>query len=130
MHYRQMFDNKFIGAWDIPKGRDATVTISKVVAQEITSQRGKDRKPVLFFQGKSKGMILNKTNCKTIARMYGEDTQNWVGKAIAVYASTTSAQGEEVECLRVRPGQPRKGAEPMPADAPEDAEAPEQGSEG
>jgi len=130
MHYRQMFDNKFIGAWDIPKGRDATVTIARVVAQEITSQRGKDRKPVLFFQGKSKGMVINKTNGKAIARMYGDDTTGWVGKQIAIYASTTSAQGEEVECLRVRPSAPRKGSEPMPADAPEEAEAPEPGSEG
>ena len=30
--YRSMFDREHLGAWDLPKDRDAVVTISKVTA--------------------------------------------------------------------------------------------------
>lgn len=118
MHYRAMFDNEYLGAWDIPTGRNVAVTIERVEARELTSQRGKDHKPVVFFRGKQKGMVMNKTNCKAIAGMYGTDTTQWVGKPIAIYSTTTSAGGETVECLRVRPTPPQvrpaRKAEPEP----------------
>jgi len=120
MHYRSMFDNTYIGAWDIPAGRDVAVTIAKVEAGTLTSQRGQDRKPIVYFKGKTKGMVMNKTNCKAIAGLYGVDTTQWVGKQIAIYSTTTQAGGETVECLRVRP------AAPVTANADE---SPEPGSD-
>lgn len=129
-HYRSMFDNAYIGAWDIPTGRDAVVTIKKITGGTLKSQRGTDRKPIAFFEGKKKGMVLNKTNCKTIAAMYGDDTDAWIGKQIAIYASTTTAGGETVACLRVRSGEPRSGGQQtsMVPDPPEDDREP--GSDG
>jgi hypothetical protein len=104
--YRTMFDRDYIGAWDLA-GKDVTLTIAKVEGKILTSQRGKNLKPVLHFEKTEKGMVCNKTNGKTIATMYGNDTESWVGKKITIYASTTSAGGETVECIRVRPQQPK-----------------------
>lgn len=117
--YRTMFDREYIGAWDIT-GRDATVTIAKVEAKRLKSARGDDLKPILHFEGKEKGFVCNKTNAKTIAGMYGNDTAKWIGKAITLFATTTSAGGETVECIRIRPQIPRaangrKRTDPEPA---------------
>lgn len=103
--YRSMFNSEYIGAWDLP--RDATVTIVRVEARELTSARGKDKKPVIWFQGRTKGMVCNKTNAKAIAAMYGKDVSQWLGKRVTLYATTTSAGGETVDCIRVRPGIPK-----------------------
>jgi hypothetical protein len=103
-------DEKYLGAWDLEGRKGVVVVIDRVGVEELTSQRGKDHKPVAHFRGKKKGMVLNKTNCKTIAALYGKDADDWIGKAVEIYATTCSAGGgEEVECLRIRPRRP-----PMP----------------
>lgn len=103
--YRTMFDNEYLGSWDL-QGRDVTVTIARVEARKLKSQRGEAHKPVLYFEGKEKGFVCNKTNGRAIAGMYGTKTEAWVGKRITLYATTTSAGGETVDCIRVRPTPP------------------------
>jgi hypothetical protein len=108
--YRAMFDRDYIGSWDLG-GKDVTVTISKVSAGELTAQGGrKSKKPIVWFAGKEKGLVLNKTNAKAIAGMYGADTRQWVGKLITVYPTTTSMGSETVDCIRVRPRVPNGAA--------------------
>lgn len=106
-HWRSMQDSDWLRAYDL-QGKDYTVTIDKVVAGEVTGEKGKkSKKPVAFFRGAKKPLALNSTNCKTVARMYGTDTDQWVGKQITLFVSTTQKDGEELECIRIRPAIPR-----------------------
>ncbi len=66
---------------------------------------------MLYFRGKNKPLAANATNCKTIARMYGNDTNAWAGKAVTLYVATTSKDGEEMECIRIRPSVPAQKKE-------------------
>jgi hypothetical protein len=103
-----MFDSQYLGAWDLV-GRDVTVTIREVEAGKLTAPGGRtSKKPVIYFQGKEKGLALNKTNAKIVAAMYGTDTEHWVGQQITIYPTKTEMQGETVDCIRVRPGAPSK----------------------
>lgn len=107
--WRSMFDREYIGAWDLGD-KDVIVTIVKAQGVELKMQGGiKNKKPVIWFDGKEKGMVLNKTNSKTIAALYGNDTANWIGKPISIYATRTTFGSEEVDCIRVRPAAPIKG---------------------
>lgn len=106
--YRKMFDRDYLGHFDLD-GKDVTVEINKVVAGELTAMGGrKSKKPILYFSGKEKGLIANKTNCRTIAALYGNNTDDWVGKRITLYVSTTRNPdgGGETECIRIRPKAP------------------------
>lgn len=106
--YRAMFDRDYIGAWDLPG--DVVVTISAVEAGELTGDKGRrTRKPIIRFEGKGKALAGNKTNCKIIARLYGTNTDNWIGKRVTIYPTTTEMGGETVDCVRVRPSAPAKG---------------------
>jgi hypothetical protein len=101
--WRSMFDREFLGAWDLG-GKDVTVTIAKVEAQILVAQGNKkNKKPVIHFEGKEKGMVLNKTNSKIVAAMYGNDTVNWLGKRITLYPTLTTFGNESMECIRIRP---------------------------
>jgi hypothetical protein len=52
-------------------------------------------------------MILNRTNCKTIASIYKTPfVEQWRGKSITLFVSTTKLKGEDVECLRIRNATP------------------------
>ena len=55
-------------------------------------------------------MILNVVNMKTIAKMYGSDTDNWPGHKVQIYASTTKFGGDTVECLRIRKDPPEEAS--------------------
>src|SRR3990167_139657 len=110
--YRTMFDRDYIGHFDL-QGRDVTVTISKVIAGQLTAQGGrKSKKPIIYFNGKEKGMICNKTNSKTIASLYGNFVEGWVGKSITLYVSMTRSPegGDDVQCIRIRPQVPASAA--------------------
>lgn len=128
-HYKSMFeDNGMLYACHL-SGKDAVLTIKRVEAGHVTGAKGKkDKKPIVHFEKTDKKLGLNKTNGKTIAAMYGSETNEWIGKRITVYATTTEFGSETVECIRVRPKIPpaasgnKKGApieEPSP-EAPTD----------
>ena len=71
-------------------------------------------KPIAYFQGQRKSLILNKTNFKAIATIAGaQDTDEWPGTSIELYAAVVSVAGEETPCVRVR-----KPRAPKPAAAP------------
>lgn len=109
-HYKAMYDSPYLGAWDLPE-RDTILTIDRVEAEELTSARGTNRKPVVYFRGTKKALVLNKTNGKAIAGMYGPRTSKWTGQRIAIYATTTTVGGEVTECIRVRPTVPKGKAQ-------------------
>jgi hypothetical protein len=106
--YRALYDREYVGAWEL-QGKDVTVTISAVKGGELTAVGGrKSKKPIISFEGKEKKMICNKTNAKTIAALYGNIVEAWVGKLIILYVGTTRdpSTGGDIECLRVRPKVP------------------------
>ena len=105
--FRKMFDSEYLASWDLDG--DTTVAIAKVVAGEVGGHQGnkKQKRPIVYFEGAKKGMVLNITNGKSIAGMYGNDTDDWIGKQITLFVSTCEAFGEIVDCLRVRAGVPK-----------------------
>lgn len=126
-HYRNWFPSKYVCAEDL-NGQDAPVTIERIGIEEMPNGDG-EQKPVLYFTGCRKGLVLNKTNAKRIAQMYGNDTNAWIGHEIVLYPSETDLRGETVPCIRVRlVEQPALGAQPhvSPPVAPEQSEAPQQ----
>jgi len=102
-HWKLLQNPDYIGAYWIPPGEDVTVTIDYVVREMITGTGGKKEEcTVAHLQG-VKPFILNATNSKTIAKLYGPYIEDWAGKPITLFASTAKLAGDTVECLRIRP---------------------------
>lgn len=102
----QFGSNKFLKSADL-QGNVAKVKIQDVQVEKL----GEDRKMVMHFFGKEKGMVLNKTNAMTIGDAYGEDTDDWIGKEIEVFSMKVEFQGRMVDGLRVRvPRRPKPAA--------------------
>jgi hypothetical protein len=104
--YRTMYDSEYLYAWDL-QGKDVTVTIARTQQVQLIGEGGrKAKKPCVWFEGKEKGLAINKTNGKIIAAMYGNDMEGWAGKRITLFPTTTQMGGETKECVRVRPRVP------------------------
>jgi hypothetical protein len=92
-----MFPSAFLKAGDLGSARPV-LRIRTVGFEEI----GDERKPVVYFEGKTKGLVLNKTNAGSIVEIAGtDDTDHWVGVAIRLYSAMTDFQGKRVPCIRV-----------------------------
>lgn len=138
--FRSMYDSNYLYAFDL-KGRDVTVTIRDVRAVKVKNSEKEEKKPIVFFKESkdSRGLVLCKTNGKTIAQMYGNDTDAWIGKRVTLFAAMVDAFGKTVEAIRIRPMIPKasaKGGEfsdapiaPAP-EAPDHAEVREPGEDG
>lgn len=107
MNYKLLFPSQYLGAHDLG-GKDAVVTIKKVVIEELKTERGSERKPIMYFDKTEKKLVLNKTNATSIAALYGKEVEGWYGKRITLYGAMVSAFGKEAEAIRVRPTAPEK----------------------
>ena len=98
------FPSNYLKSADL-QGRVAKLKIDRVVYEQI----GTDNKLIMYFQGKSKGAVLNKTNARTIADVFGDDTDQWTGGEIELFSMKVDFQGRMVDGLRVRiPAQRRQ----------------------
>lgn len=102
-HWKMLINPDYIGAYALPDGEDMTVTIDFVRSEEVTGSGGKKEICTVAHLKGQKPMILNMTNSKSIHKLYGPYIEDWEGKDITLYASTTKLAGEMVECLRIRP---------------------------
>lgn len=107
MKVSEAFPSQYLKAADL-NGRNVSLTIKNVDIETI----GDDRKPVVYFEGKEKGLVLNKTNANTIAFTYGDDMDEWRGGEIIIFPTTTDFQGRTVDAIRVKIP-PRKPATPI-----------------
>lgn len=106
-HWKKLTNPNYIGAHDLQPGQELKVTIEAVTSEMIKSFDGKEVKEgeciVARFKGAKKPMIMNKTNCKIISRIYDSPyIEHWAGKEIILYVAKVRAFGEHTEALRVK----------------------------
>lgn len=104
---------KYLKAGDL-QGRSAQVTIQNVA---VETMRDGSQKPVLYFMGKEKGLTLNVTNKNALVSLYGQETDDWLGKPVILFSMLVDFQGQMVNAIRIRG--PEAQAAPQPAPQPE-----------
>ena len=95
----EAFPSNYLKASDL-NNRTVKVSIDKIVFEEIG--RDKDKKPILYFNGAKKGLVLNRTNATTIGAVHGEQMDGWTGKEIELFSTMVLFQGQNVAAIRVR----------------------------
>lgn len=113
------FPSNYIKASDL-KGGQPAVVIERIAFEPVGQK--KEMKPILYFEGKEKGLVLNKTNAKNITGLVGSaETEDWLGFSVRLYATNVEFQGDTVEAIRVKAapvGAGRKAPSPPPDPEP------------
>ena len=104
MNVNDVFPSKYLRASDL-QGKSIKVKIARIEREKM----GEDTKPVLYFDGKQKGMALNKSNAMMIAAVYSPETDGWIGKEIKLYAGKVNFNGQMVDSLKVEVIPPSDG---------------------
>jgi len=109
-HWKKEYNYDYIGAYSLPTdGSDLILTIKDTKTEKVIGGDGKkqDCFVVYFAEKDSKPMILNRTNAKTIQKVYGTPyIEDWVGKKIQLYATSVNAFGTVTDALRIRDFKP------------------------
>lgn len=114
MRISAAFPSTYLKAADL-QGRTVSAVIGRIELEEI----GGEHKPIIYFQGKDKGLVLNKTNANNIAAVFGDDTDDWIGGTIQLFPTMVDFQGRSVEAIRVKVPPRRAAAPPAPTPAPQ-----------
>ena len=118
MRVSAAFPSPYLKASDL-QGRRVPVKILRVEMQEL----GDELKPVVYFEGKAKGLVLNKTNANTISAAYGDEMEDWEGRETVLYETEVEYQGRRMPGIRCIVQSQRKPQTP-PADVGPDDEIP------
>src|SRR5687767_9451645 len=96
--WRAYFDSSCFRVWHLA-GKERTFKIGKVTrltSEMVSGGKREIKKQPKLELANAKGetlplpLLLNKTNAKTIARLYGNNPSAWTGKMITLIPSTTS----------------------------------------
>jgi hypothetical protein len=99
MKMSQAFPSKYLKADDL-QNRQVQVVMSHVDMEDVGGDDGD--KPVLYFQGAKKGVVLNRTNAAVIGHSYGDDTELWRGKPLLLYSEMVNFKGKMTPGIRCR----------------------------
>ena len=112
----EIYPSKYLSAADLGN-HEVVATISRVEMDEFDDNGRKATKPVVYFEGHSKGLVANKTNSISIADITGQDdTDNWPGARICLYPTMVQFGAKMKEAIRVkRPPEPGAVAVVPPA---------------
>jgi len=97
MKISEEMPSKYLKAADL-QGREVKVIMANVEREKI----GDDTKLVLYFKGKDRGVVLNKTNAFTISEAYGDDTDDWYDQEIILLSVMVDFQGKVGPAIRMR----------------------------
>jgi hypothetical protein len=103
-HWKKNFNYDYMGSYSLPIGQELVVTIKETKKEKVVGQSGKKEECfVCYFTDSDKPMILNRTNCKIISKIYNTPfIEEWRGKKIQLYSAQVNAFGETTDALRVR----------------------------
>jgi hypothetical protein len=91
------FQSNYLGAVDLD---GPTQFIIESIDEELIG-RDKEPKVVITLRGQRKKWIINRTNARSLAKMFGDDTDNWIGKTITLITPVVEFQGESKPAIRV-----------------------------
>jgi len=96
-----IYTGDYLKAADI-LGKRVPVRISTYSVKEFEQNGKTDRKLVLGFDGKSKQLVVNKTNAAIITSNLGtDDYTKWPGKSIVLVTRKVESRGQIVDAIRV-----------------------------
>ena len=109
---------KYLKAVDL-HNRITTVTIEQVTPQEVGKDSNRERKPVAKFKGRTKQLILNKTNSRILRDLYGSRLEDWEQKKITLVPITVDYPNPGTASIRLEA--PKDYVRPTPSEETEEA---------
>jgi hypothetical protein len=111
------YRKSFLSADDVETS-DLTLRIAGVDFDEVVNDKEVD---IVRFADDDRKLILNAINARTIAKLYGDETDGWIGKTVTLFLDeNVTYQGQHTPGIRVRDHVPPSGNGPVPQSSSRD----------
>ena len=100
MNINDLYPSKYLKSDDIGQAR-VTLQVAAIKLEEVAENE--PAKPVMYFNGKDKGMVLNKTNALLCSHCWGGETDSWINQWLDLFVEPKMFQGKVVNGLSVAP---------------------------
>ena len=97
--------SRFLKAADLQRDKKFRI---KAVSEEMVGTEKQEKKLVVWFTNDERGLVLNKTNNRTIRGDFGDAVDGWTGKIIIVFPTMVDIRGKLTPALRVRIPPPKQ----------------------
>lgn len=102
MNIHDLFPSRYLKAHDL-QDHMPTVTIDRVTLEDVRGRVKIDTKAVVYFRGHAKGLLLNKTNARSLAQIAQSPvTEQWAGVRVTLYATTATFGQETHPVVRIK----------------------------
>lgn len=125
MKRNEAFPTGFFKAADFENG-NLTLTIKSIAMKSIGQGDDATDKPHLSFNEDHRELALNLTNWNFIADVYGDESDEWIGKQITLYKARVPFGGKIVDAIRVEVPNPIATQNTAPASTRAPQAAPSQ----
>jgi hypothetical protein len=102
--------SRFFKAADLE--REKKCRIKSVTEEPVGPEQ--EKKLVVWYTNDERGLVLNKTNNRTLRGAFGDAVDGWVGKIIIIFPTMVDMRGKLVPALRVRIPPPKQTATVAP----------------
>jgi hypothetical protein len=99
--------SRFFKAQDL--STEKKFKIKSVTEEEVGMGKDKERKLVVWFTNDNRGLVMNRTNIRTLRGPFGDNCDSWIGKVIVIFPTMAEFRGEMKPALRVRIPPPKGG---------------------
>jgi hypothetical protein len=100
--------SRFFKAADLDA--EKKLRVKTVTEESVGVGAEQQKKLVVWFTNDERGLVLNKTNNRTMRGAFGDDCAGWAEKIIVLFPSTVDLRGKMVPSLRVRIPPPKQAA--------------------
>jgi hypothetical protein len=98
--------SRFLKAADL--SGEKKFRIKNVTAEVVGTGDEKEHKLVVWFTNDERGLLLNKTNLRTLRGAFGDNTETWREKIFVIFPTMVDIRGKMVPALRVRIPAPKQ----------------------
>src|SRR6516165_7559223 len=92
--------SKYLCAEDLKS--EKKFRIKAVTVEAVGTGSEKEEKLVVWFANDKRGLVLNKTNNRTLRGAFGDDVSGWKDKIISLFSTMVDLRGKMVGGLRGR----------------------------
>lgn len=89
---------KWLHGADLSENEQTVATIN--AAYEHTFEESGDTRPAIEFLELDQILLLNKTQTRTMIKLFGTNAGNWIGKRIAMFPVPTQSEGKPTIAIR------------------------------
>lgn len=122
------YQSEWLSGLDL-NGRTVSVVINGASLETVENRKGeKAEKVAVSFRTPGgamlkKRLLLNKTNAVSLAKLFGTETDAWVGKGVQLRPEMVNAFGQSFNVVRVAGAAPLVMRQPAQSETPAQAAA-------